>query len=150
MSITPPTFQDAKQIAKQLGVDGVIIVAINGDKFASAGYGQGKAQNEVKRIIDLLADSIRRSKVTSNVTSKVDAISPEDAVTCHEALEAIDQADRILEMIEELPSPGFEFGESVAEKVREIAQNVSRHNRVTSAQQTALDNMESGVSRWLD
>lgn len=61
---------------------------------------------------------------------------------------AIEQCERIIDMTDELPEAGWDFGESVAEKCRDIWKNIEKHNRVTEGQQDALDNMEDGVSRW--
>jgi len=65
-----------------------------------------------------------------------------------DADEAIEQAERIIEMTNELPVAGSAFGDSVAGKCEEIAANIRKFRRVTESQQNALDNMESGVSRW--
>uniref|UniRef100_A0A6M3KVP7 Uncharacterized protein n=1 Tax=viral metagenome TaxID=1070528 RepID=A0A6M3KVP7_9ZZZZ len=62
--------------------------------------------------------------------------------------EALDQATLIIARTEDLPEAGWTFGESVAEKCREISANIERHRRVTPGQQEALDNMEAGVEAW--
>lgn len=51
--------------------------------------------------------------------------------------------------IEAFPERGEEFADSVADGVREVAATIEEQRRVTSDQQRALDNWESGVSRWL-
>jgi len=76
----------------------------------------------------------------SGTVNTVNGIDPE---------EAIEQAERIAERCEDLPSRAADFGESVAENCREIAANIETHQRVTPGQQEALDNMESGVEAWL-
>jgi len=62
---------------------------------------------------------------------------------------AIEQAERIIELTYELPEKATEFGESVADKCQGIAETIEVNNFVTGAQKVALDNMESGVKRWL-
>lgn len=62
--------------------------------------------------------------------------------------DAIEQANRIIEMTQDLPAPGWDFGESVAEKCRSFIETIENSRRVSPAQQQALDNMESGVQAW--
>lgn len=66
-----------------------------------------------------------------------------------EVAEALKQCDRICEMCEEVPERGEEFAMSVSDGVAEVAETIEAQQRVTADQQRALDNWESGVSRWL-
>jgi hypothetical protein len=59
------------------------------------------------------------------------------------------QCERILASITCLPDRAQDFGESVQEKVESIQAWIEDNERVSEAQQTALDNMESGIDRWL-
>lgn len=65
-------------------------------------------------------------------------------------LEALEQCDRIAEMVEDLPDRAADFGIGVGEKTADIRLTIEQMQTVTSNQQDALDNMEAGVSRWLD
>jgi hypothetical protein len=67
-----------------------------------------------------------------------------------EAIEAIEQCERIMEKIHDVPEAGEDFAASVSEKVDSIWQWIEEHGRVTPKQQEALDNMESGLDRWLE
>lgn len=62
---------------------------------------------------------------------------------------ALDQCDEILGMVEDMPDAGMEYGESVAETVSGIQETIEKFDRVTDAQQRALDNLQDGVERWL-
>ena len=66
-----------------------------------------------------------------------------------EVAEAIEQAERIQEMCAEVPERGEEFASSVLDGVIEVAATIEERQTVTAEQQRALDNWESGVSRWL-
>lgn len=66
------------------------------------------------------------------------------------AVAAIEQCDRIIEKCGEVPDDGEDFADSVIEKAASIRDWIHKHGRVTDRQQTALDNMESGVDRWLE
>ena len=61
---------------------------------------------------------------------------------------------QIAELIEELEDEGVvdrapDFFESVKEKITGIQETVDNSQHVTKAQQDALNNMESGVRRWI-
>lgn len=63
---------------------------------------------------------------------------------------AVDTADEILELLEELPDEAASFGISIEEKVSQIRAWVSEHEHATDKQVNALDNMHRGVLKWLD
>ena len=62
--------------------------------------------------------------------------------------ETIAWCESIIDLIDELPERAYEFAESVGEKVRSIMETIEESGRVTEGQITALENIESGVSRW--
>ena len=64
--------------------------------------------------------------------------------------EAIEWCEMILEMIDELPDRAADFGESCGETVRGIRESIEQHQKITDGQRTALENIQRGVSRWLD
>jgi hypothetical protein len=66
------------------------------------------------------------------------------------ATDAIEQCDRILEKCDEVPEEGIDFAESIRGKVRSMRTWIWNNGHVTDKQQTSLDNMESGVDRWLE
>lgn len=64
--------------------------------------------------------------------------------------EALSIVAEICDLADELPEAGLEFGESVAEKARDIGANIESHNRVTEKQMAALENMKDGLERWFE
>lgn len=66
-----------------------------------------------------------------------------------EATDAIDLCERILTDIDEIPERGWDFAESVREKVEGIKDWVLEHDTVTEPQADSLKNMEEGVGKWL-
>lgn len=64
--------------------------------------------------------------------------------------DAVEQCERILEMLDDLPDEAEEFASSVGEKVESIMEYAKSRQRITEGQQTALDNMEAGCQRWLE
>lgn len=62
---------------------------------------------------------------------------------------AIEQAKRIIELCEELPDRAEPFRSNVAEACEDMLQTIKSRWDVTDAQQTALDNWEEGVGRWI-
>lgn len=67
-----------------------------------------------------------------------------------DAEDALSLCDTILADAEQVPSAGFEFAESVCEKVRSIRESVERTGRVTPGQSNALENMHGGIVRWIE
>jgi hypothetical protein len=63
--------------------------------------------------------------------------------------EADQLCDEILEMIDEIPERGENFGASVMAKVEDIQKTIKETERVTSGQLTALENMKEGVQKWI-
>lgn len=109
-------------------------------------------RSDVSEIADLIVKSLRRSKAAQQRTAPPSPErpdeSPEDCLSL-EAEEAVEQAEHIIEMCDDVPDAGLEFAMSVAEKCTDIAEAIERMGKVTAAMQTALDNMEAGVSKWL-
>ena len=58
-------------------------------------------------------------------------------------------ADEIADLVLDLPERAADFAESVDEKARSIKQTIESQRRVTPAQRQALENMLSGVKRWI-
>jgi len=99
---------------------------------------------------DLVAEKNRRSTdKRSNPKPKKAVRLSSSGVTDKEIEATLEQVEAIIEMTEQLPSDGFKFGESVADKCADIGDSIERHRQVTPAQKEALDNMEAGVARWL-
>lgn len=68
--------------------------------------------------------------------------------------DAIEQCQEIIRLIDEDVSEraldkASDFFEGVREKVADIEETITEHQHVTARQQQALDNMESGVRRWI-
>lgn len=70
----------------------------------------------------------------------------EGRIECDKALEL---GREILEAVTELPSRASDFGDGVAERTRSIMETIESKGFVTKNQTTALENMRSGVFRWL-
>lgn len=100
----------------------------------------------------IIADHLKRfaspEKPPSHFSMDTAASEPEPQDTDWE--DAIEQCNRIMEMCNEVPERGEDFAYSVQQKVQEISETIEESERVTEAQQIALDNMESGVSRWIE
>lgn len=62
---------------------------------------------------------------------------------------ALELCESILDSLDELPERAEDFAESVRDRTESIRDWIESHEDVTPAQQIALQNMESGVSRWL-
>jgi len=62
---------------------------------------------------------------------------------------ALELCDTILGKIEDLPSPAFDFGASIEEKVTGMRAWIDQNSKVTDKMNAALENMLSGVNRWL-
>lgn len=107
----------------------------------------------------MLGNLIERFKV-----AKVSDAKPAQATTSettvatkttrnHIAVEAQEQIERIVEMCEQVAeydsSSAQDFASSVQEKAESIGEWIDEHGDVTEKQQEALDNMESGISRWI-
>lgn len=89
---------------------------------------------------------IRNPVTTSNRNRNLDLdldVSVPDSVA-----EAIEQCDRILSTVDELPEAADDFAAGVQETIRGIRDTISKTMRVTDKQQAALDNMESGCDAW--
>lgn len=65
------------------------------------------------------------------------------------AKEGLDLCKSLLEKVDELPERAEEFADSVRDKTENIQQWMEENDHATDAQITALENMESGVDRWL-
>ncbi len=62
---------------------------------------------------------------------------------------AVDQADRILEKIEETGLLSHPFLDDVAAKVKSVQANIVKYRSVTAKQQAALSGWEGGVDKFL-
>lgn len=61
------------------------------------------------------------------------------------ALESIDES---LQLVDEVPERGQDFAESVAGKLRSIANKIEESDEVTPGQVQAIENMRGGLERW--
>ena len=58
MAATPPTVRHARKLAKDLGLDGVIVIGIAGSGVAGASYGSTKRRCRILgRLLDHFMDS---------------------------------------------------------------------------------------------
>jgi hypothetical protein len=66
---------------------------------------------------------------------------------CGDALELIDEA---LEIAERVPERGQEYAESVTSTLNGIAATIERTDKVTENQLAAIENIKSGLERWVE
>lgn len=70
-----------------------------------------------------------------------------------ETVRALELIETIQQTIEGLPErvqgKGADFFESVMDKAKDIGETIERTDRVTVGQTKALENMLSGVRRWV-
>ena len=64
--------------------------------------------------------------------------------------EAIEIAHDVLDLIDDLPIGAEEFADSVRNKTVDILTFIEEREQVSPSQLAALQNMRSGVMRWLD
>ncbi len=83
-------------------------------------------------------------------TAKVESPPPKPKRINRDVQEALDQCERIDEMCDEMPDAGFDFADSVRERVSSIAKTIEKRDRVTNGQFAALCNMEAGIGNWLE
>lgn len=71
------------------------------------------------------------------------------ATLTQEAQEGVELCEEILDSIGDLPERAEDFASSVSEKVESIQEWIEENDHVTEAQMDALENMKSGVERWM-
>lgn len=68
--------------------------------------------------------------------------------------ESADKCDELWQKIEDAPAgvwdKAFEFFESIQEKVKNIGESIRKYKKATQNQMDAIENMESGVDKWLE
>ena len=63
--------------------------------------------------------------------------------------EALDACDDVLELCEELPDRAHDFGVSISEKVQGMKEWIEAEEHVTDRMEEALENMKTGVEKWM-
>lgn len=67
--------------------------------------------------------------------------------------EGLELCDRILEKLEDAPDhawdKAYDFFESVETKVKGIRETIEKTGSMTLRQKEAMENMESGVDKWI-
>lgn len=63
--------------------------------------------------------------------------------------DAIELADEILAMCEDLPERAEDFRDSIETKVKDMREWIEENQYVTERMATALENMHGGVTAWL-
>ncbi len=104
-------------------------------------------------LLGMVSDARRESTALPSVTIERLPPKPSDdrePATDPEVAEALELCDLVISMIDDLPTAGVEFGESVGDRVRGIAETIDHTGVVTANQRNALDNMRAGIERWLD
>ncbi len=72
------------------------------------------------------------------------------AVNSERVQEALDLVDSIVSGCDDIPEEGADFASSVAERASSIGETIEQRQHVTDKQFSALENMLSGVERWLE
>jgi hypothetical protein len=69
----------------------------------------------------------------------------------NDAIQALRLVEDICDLAEsgDIPTAGRDYAESVAERARSIGETIEERGRVTEAQVNALENMLSGLERWI-
>lgn len=96
-------------------------------------------------------------KVNGRKMEPVNPVKPVEVETEVPSARAVKQAqnqiERIIEMCEEVAeydnSDAWDFANGVREQTEAIAATIEERGDVTERQQDALDNMESGIGRWI-
>ena len=70
--------------------------------------------------------------------------------TGHDWEDAVEQCDRVLEKLEDMPTAGQDFADSVREKVEGIRESILKFENATTGQYAALDNMEEATDKWIN
>lgn len=63
--------------------------------------------------------------------------------------EALETANEIIDMVEEIPEHGEEFAQGVQERTTSIRAWIQEHEHATDKQVNALENMHRGAEKWL-
>jgi hypothetical protein len=61
---------------------------------------------------------------------------------------ALELAEEIQDEAEELPERAEDFASSVTETATDMATWIEENEHVTEAQETALENMRAGITKW--
>ncbi len=79
------------------------------------------------------------------------AAPPKESAEVVEALELVERIESTYEddVDERSKEKGEEFFNSVMEKARSIGETIEKTQRVSSAQTTALENILTGVRKWV-
>lgn len=105
-----------------------------------------ESQAEIRAIASMCEDAIRgiASGLQVNVETEKAKQPPQSDV--EDALELCDEIER---EADEVPDAGEDFAERAREKASNIRARIEETGRVTPKQLTALENMESGLYRWI-
>lgn len=115
----------------------------------------GNSGSDKREMLENLIDRFRSAKVSD---AKPVPATESTTVTVNVArrrlvAEAQEQIERIIEMCEQVAeydsSSAQDFALSVQEKAESIGEWIDEHGDITEKQRDALDNMESGISRWI-
>lgn len=106
------------------------------------------------QMIDDLIERFKAAKVSDEKPAPSPRITVSTKTTRNFAIiEARETINRIVEMCDEVgnydSTDAQDFASSVQEKAESIGIWIDEHGDVTEKQQEALDNMESGISRWI-
>lgn len=129
------------------------------------------ARKSAETIAELVVDTIAELKaahgmpavkvffaVIRDVFAEELTVEPKPAATPERVREStgdddadatLEEIEAALELVDDLPDRAQEFGESVSEKLRAIAETIERTGEVTERQQTAIDNMSAGIRKWM-
>lgn len=114
----------------------------------------GTTHSEKRDTLENLIERFKAAKVSDAKPVPVPATTvPTKTTRYHVVVEAQEQIERIVEMCEQVAeydsSSAQDFASSVQEKAESIGTWIDEHSDVTEKQREALDNMESGISRWI-
>lgn len=64
--------------------------------------------------------------------------------------EFVEECDRVLDRIDDLPERAEDFADGVREKIEGMRSWSTENEHVTEAMSDAVENIDGGVGRWLD
>lgn len=116
----------------------------------------GTTRPEKREMLESLVERFKAAKVSDAVKpqpNRKPITVPTKSDGTPTVPEAQEQVERIVEMCEQVmeydTDEANEFAGSVQEKAESILVTIEERNHVTRSQAEALDNMESGISRWI-
>lgn len=142
-----PTIRTAEHVARSAQGDGAIVIIFDGDQMAGASWGANVPRcKRLGRMLDAIMEELMSGRIHGEPAPAGRAPIPEPQA--EEWEEFVAEATDLLGTLDDLPERASDFAEGVREKLTGMIEWATDKEHVTPAMQTALENMEAGVSRW--